>query len=282
MKRILTILTAAVLAACSQPVKDDPLDLTDKFKGTFNIYEKFEKNADGSITYTSMPFGGLVGMMKEHNMPVDWTPYESISFEFAEPTTVETQILLSDRQKTWGRPGITSLTCFFDGQDVRNINEVALQTADSSTITVKRVRLSPKASNWEPVQIWEGDCHFGNWEKGFIVKPEKFQYAIEGDRLEFVFTTDTSDPERGNWLIKTIYDGTDMTLEGNYNELNKWGCATVGRNARSYRIALTANDIKNLKEKGMFVNGYYNNVTKCNLLRKVVGEQSQETGDTTF
>ena len=60
-----------------------------------------------------------------------------------------------------------------------------------------------------------------------------------------------------------------MTLEGNYNELNKWGCAAVGRDATHYRIALTANDIANLRKVGLFVNGYYNIVTKVNLVRKL-------------
>jgi hypothetical protein len=68
-----------------------------------------------------------------------------------------------------------------------------------------------------------------------------------------------------------------MTLEGNYNELNKWGCATVGRDATHYRIALTANDIAKLKELGLFVNGYYNIVTKVNLLRKMHQQEEMTT-----
>ena len=49
----------------------------------------------------------------------------------------------------------------------------------------------------------------------------------------------------------------------------------MGRDATSYRIALTANDIAKLKELGLYVNGYYNIVTKVNLLRKVY--QLEET-----
>ena len=276
MKKILLMtLATVILTACRKDVQEDKFNITSKFNVTYNVYESFENNDDGSITYHASAWGGLVGVMKEHNLPVDWTPYESITFEFAEPTKVETQVLISEKVKTWGREGISSLTCFFDGLDVRNVREVLFQATDSTTITIKSVRLTPIATNWDSRTIWEGECHFGNWENGFTIAPENFTNVTEGDKLEFIFTTDRTDFGRTYWLFKTIYDGTDMTLEGNYNELNKWGCAVVGRDATSYRIALTANDIANLRKVGLFVNGYYNIVTKVNLLRKMY--QLEET-----
>lgn len=278
MKKILLISLATVtLTACRQEVQEDKYDITSKFNVTYNIYENFETNDDGSITYHASAWGGLVGVMKEHNLPVDWTPYESITFQFAEPTKVETQVQISEEVKTWGREGISSLTCFFDGLDVRNVSEVLFQATDSTTITIKSIRLTPIASNWDSRTIWEGECHFGNWENGFVIQPEIFMNVLEGDKLEFIFTTDRTDFGRTYWLFKTIYSGTDMTLEGNYNELNKWGCASVGRDATSYRIALTANDIANLRKVGLFVNGYYNIVTKVNLLRKLYPQEETTT-----
>ena len=270
-------LAAVILTACRQEVQEDKYDITSKFNVTYNIYENFETNDDGSITYYASAWGGLVGVMKEHNLPVDWTPYESITFQFAEPTKVETQVQISEEVKTWGREGISSLTCFFDGLDVRNVSEVLFQATDSTTITIKSIRLTPIASNWDSRTIWEGECHFGNWENGFVIQPENFMNVLEGDKLEFIFTTDRTDFGRTYWLFKTIYSGTDMTLEGNYNELNKWGCAAVGRDATSYRIALTANDIANLRKVGLFVNGYYNIVTKVNLLRKMHQQEEMTT-----
>ena len=74
--------------------------------------------------------------------------------------------------------------------------------------------------------------------------------------------------DRGYWLLKTVYNKTENTLEGNDNELNQWGCSMMGQAATSYRILLTANDVKNLREKGLFVNGYYTNVSQVNLLRR--------------
>jgi hypothetical protein len=201
-------------------------------------------------------------------MPVDWSNYESITFEFAEPTKVPTQIMVSDKLKTVGKAGISSLTCYFDGQDLKSVNEVALQASDTSVLKVKNVFLTPGRSVWESSPIWEGDCALGNWENGFVVKPEEFTSAVEGDKIEFIIKTDVSDPDRGYWLLKTVYNKTENTLEGNDNELNQWGCSMMGQAATSYRILLTANDVKNLREKGLFVNGYYTNVSQVNLLRR--------------
>lgn len=272
MKKILSLMALTLLAACgSREGGNDDLDITSKFNTTWNIYEEIVNNGDGIITYYALPWGGLVGEVKERNMPVDWTRYEGIKFEFAEPTKVATQIMVSDNLKTWGKPGITSLTCYFDGQNVHNIDEVALQASDTTTLKISKISLQPGGSTWEKTLVWKGDCHLGNWENGFVIKPEKFTTAHEGDKLEIVFTTDKSNRDVHYWMLKTIINGTEQTLEGNDNELNQWGCATMGKGATSYRIMLTANDINRLRDKGVFINGYYNNVTQCNLLRRGIG-----------
>ncbi len=272
MKNLFIIIVTLLLIACGTNNNyDSDQDITSKFNSTWNIYEGITRNHDGTITYYALPWGGLVGIVKEHNMNVDWSGYESITFEFSEPTKVPTQIMISDKLKTWGKTGITSLTCFFDGQDVSSIDEVALQASDTTVIRVKNVILTSGNSTWESTPIWEGNCVQGNWEKGFVIKPEKFTTAYEGDKLEIIFTTDKSDPKVTYWMMKTIYNQTDNTLEGNNNQLNKWGCATMGKDATSYRIILTEHDISMLKKKGLFINGYYNIITQCNLLKRSSG-----------
>ena len=253
MKNVLLLLTCWAFVACgSTAVDDSEFSIISKFNSTWNIYEELVHNSDGSITYYALPWGGLVGSVKERNMSVDWSKYESIRFDFAEPTKVPTQIMVSDKVKTWGKAGITSLTCYFDG--------VALQASDTTVITVKSVYLSPGNVVWEATPIWEGNCEQGNWEKGFVIKPENFTTAYEGDKLEIVFTTAKSNPNVTFWLLKTIYNGTDSTLEGNASELNDWGCATI----------------EMLREKGAFINGYYNNITQCNLLKKGSAQDVEE------
>ena len=257
------------LMACSDK-KDagDELNLMSRFDTTWNIYESYEKQEDGSIVYNSLPWGGLVASVKENNLPVDWSDYESVTFEFAEPTNVVTQIMVNSSLKTWGKPGIKSLTCYFDGQNVTSVSEVVLQTADTGRVVLSKAYLSPKDATWTPISLWKGNCEFGNWQNGFLLRPEKFQDAYEGDKLELVFTTETSNPEVSYWLLKTVINTTPKPLEGNSNELNQWGCAQISKGATVYRIILTANDVVNLREHGLFVNGYYMNITQCNLLQK--------------
>ena len=280
MKKVfLLLITALLVVGCgSNPNHDeeDKLTLTSKFKSTWNIHEKLVRNADGTITYTALPWGGLIGSMREHNLPVDWSAYESVTIDFAEPTPVETQVLISDKLKTWGKAGITSLTCYFDGQDMTSVDELMLQASDTCTLVIKQVKLAPVNGTWHTTPIRSIECAFGNWANGFVIKPEAFEEARKGDKLEFIFTTDKSDPNVNYWLFKTIYNGTDTPLEGNANELNKWGCAAVGREGTVYRVVLTANDVAQLREHGLFVNGYYITVTQCNLLRKEFNNTSRQ------
>jgi len=279
MKKVFLLLLIAHIVACGSNTssnEEDELTVTSKFKSTWNIHESMTRNSDGTITYKALPWGGLVGSLREHNMPVDWSGYEAITFEFTKPTPVETQVLLSDKLRTWGKAGITALTCYFDGQDMTSVDEIVLQAADSGTINVKQVKLTPVEGAWKSMPIRSLECSFGNWEDGFAITPENFSNAHTGDKLEFIYTTDKSHPEVDYWLIKTIYLGTETPLEGNANELNKWGCAAVGKESTSYRIVLTAKDIDNLLEKGLYVNGHYLNVTQCNLLRKELNSDNSQ------
>ncbi len=273
MKKLLTIMASMVLVACGSNSDGDSLDLTSRFNGTWNIHEKCEKGDNGEIIYHAIPWGGLVGSMRERNLPVDWTPYESVSVEFAEPTKVGTQLLIKDRLRVFGKPGITKMTCYFDGQDVTQIDEVAIQSSDSSILKVKRVYLTPGSSVWDSTPIWEGHCVFGDWEEGFVIPGDKFLDAVAGDKLEFIYEVDRSDPKVEYWQFKTIYNGTDSTLEGNADQLNAWGCCPVGESG-VLRIRLSENDVKELRKIGMFVNGYYNIVTKVNLLKKGVSQEN--------
>lgn len=282
MKNVLILCLTLSLCSCglnsgdSNTEDDDRYFITSKFDTTWNIYEKLAQNKDGSITYQAVPWGGLVGTVKENNMPVDWSGYESIQFEFAEPTKVATQIVVTSNLMVWGKPGITSLTCHFDGQDVRSVSEVALQASDTTTIVVKNVSLMPNVYVQKSTPLWTGHCVQGDWADGFVVAGDKFNTAKEGDKIEIVFTTDKSNPDISIWLLKTIYNGTATPLEGNYNELNEWGCAKMAIEGSRYRIVLTDSDVIQLREHGLFVNGYYNIITECNLLQKEYAVEEEE------
>lgn len=258
-----------LLLSCGGSRHIDENDVTLKFKSTWNIYEKCEFDDNENIVYNAIAWGGLVGSFLEKNMPVDLSSYESITFQFAQPLPVPVQIVVDNKFATTGKKGLTSLTSYFDGQDVTAVNEIVLQPHDSCNIIVSDVYLKPGNTKWQPTPIWNGKCEFGNWSDGFIIKPEKFTTAREGDKIEFLFTTDRSDPDIKYWLIRTIFNSTSDTLEGNENELNEWGCLSVSSNGTAYRLQLTANDVKNLKKYGLFANGYYLKVSQVNLLKKV-------------
>ena len=268
MKKFLALMTSALLLmACGSKTNDDPTDLTSKFKGTWNIHEKLQHNDDGSITYTGVAWGGMSAMVKEHNLPVDWSDYESIVFEMAEPTKVMTQVVLSEKLNMMTKAGVTTVKCNFYGNDVSAISEVALQLAEPSTITVKRVYLTKAEKLNYSTSIWTGECLFGNWSENIVIPPTSFNDAVEGDKLEFIYPADRSNPDVTYWQFRTVYNGTDTPLEGNSDELNDWGCAAVGKGSTDYQIKLTANDVMNLKEKGLVVSGYFLKVTECNLLQ---------------
>lgn len=147
------------------------------------------------------------------------------------------------------------------------VTQFALQGDANSTLKISRIYLT-EAVETQSTAIWEGECSFGGWAEGFKIEAEKFANANAGDVIEFIYTTDDTNPDTW-WQFKTIYDGTETTLEGNKSELNEWGCATVAKGSSSYKIALTETDVTELKEKGLYVNGYYNIVTKVNLIQPI-------------
>ena len=146
-----------------EPVEGNEVDITSKFTYTWNASESFVNNADGSITFNAVQWGGLAAWLKDGDNPADWSDYSKLVFEYAEPTTVSTQILVSGTEaKAWGDAGITSLECSFEGLDMTTVEQVALQTADATTITIKRVYLVKKGGD-EPVPA-DPDNLVKNWD----------------------------------------------------------------------------------------------------------------------
>lgn len=124
----------------------------------------------------------------------------------------------------------------------------------------------------ETTTIWEGESVFGSWADGFSIAADKFANAKAGDTIEFIYTADTEGDGTTKptyWQIKTVYPDTEITLEGNANELNSYGCAPVSSGSTSYKITLTETDVTNLKAKGLFANGYFLVVTKVNLIQQI-------------
>ena len=150
MKKFFTLI-AAMLVAVS--VNAEEVDITSMFNYTWNASESLVTNDDGSITFNSVAWGGLAAWLatkdeNDNDVPADWSAYSKVVFEWAETTTVNTQILVlnGDNQAAsgWGNTGITSLECSFSGKDVSAVSQIALQTSDATTLTIKRIYLVTK------------------------------------------------------------------------------------------------------------------------------------------
>ncbi len=128
------------------PVEDgDKVNMIDNFNYTWNQAETIERAEDGSIIFTTAEWGGLAGWFAPDDVPSDWSEYSKIVFEFAEPTTVNTQILVSDGANNvataWGEPGINKLECSFVGKDVSAVKQCALQTSAATVLKVTAIYL---------------------------------------------------------------------------------------------------------------------------------------------
>ena len=138
MKKILLSLAMVVVALAANATTED---ITAKFTYTWNSAESLTNNEDGSITFNAVSWGGLAAWLATDEGKCDWSAWKKVVFEFAEPTTVNTQILVGEAS-AWGDVGITSLECSFEGKDMSAIDQIALQASAATTITITRIYLS--------------------------------------------------------------------------------------------------------------------------------------------
>lgn len=274
MKKFFTLIVMALMAVGANAQTQE--DIMSKFSYNWNNAESFTAE-NGTIVYNSASWGGLAAWLGDDgNVGTDWSAYDKIVFEFAAPTTCNTQILVQSYTEgmgssAWGNEGIQKLECDLGAKAVA-LKQVALQTSAAVTLTITKIYLLKEAPT-VTTAIWEGECVFGNWENGFNIAPEKFANANEGDIIEYVYTTNTNSEQ--NWYqFKSIYADTETTLTSNANELNDYGCASVNDGTTSYKIKLNATDIAQLKVKGLYTNGHYITVTKVNLIQEATSSVS--------
>ncbi len=147
MKKMFTFIALMLCAFTSyaQDEEQKTVNITANFTYCWNsAAESVASSEDGSLTYSSAAWGGLAAWVQGTDYG-DLSIYSKIVFEFSEPTTVNTQILvqLADESNVsaWGNVGITELACEFGENDMSAVNQIALQTSDAVTLNVKRVYL---------------------------------------------------------------------------------------------------------------------------------------------
>ena len=184
----------------------DIVDLIDQFTGNWNGAESNTHNADKSITYNGVSWGGLSAWFGQ----VDWSEYEKLVFEFAEPTTVNVQGFVqttSEDIKYWGNPGITKLECPFEGKDVSAVKQAALQLSDPATIVITKIYLVKKSAV-EPAP-----------EFALTFDPESGTEVEVGNEITLTFDDET-------FLLYYTTDGTDPK-DPTANVMSAWGTNEV-------------------------------------------------------
>ena len=141
----LIALMICAIASYAQEEEQKTVNITANFTYCWNsAAESVASSEDGSLTYSSAAWGGLAAWVQGTDYG-DLSIYSKIVFEFAEATTVNTQILvqLADESNVsaWGNVGITELACEFGENDMSAVNQIALQTSEAVTLNVKRVYL---------------------------------------------------------------------------------------------------------------------------------------------
>lgn len=115
-----------------------PVDMTNRFTYCWNNAESVTSE-DGILIYNSVQWGGVACWLGSAN----WSEYAKIVFEFAEPTPMATQIFIqgSEEIKVWVNAKANSAECLFDGHDVSNVSQIALQASAAGVVKISRIYL---------------------------------------------------------------------------------------------------------------------------------------------
>ena len=131
------------------PPVEEKESIIDKFTGNWNGEETNTHNADGSVTYNGKQWGGLSAWLcDENDTPSDWSAYTKLVFEFAEPTPAACQGFIQTTTEDityWGVAGIVKLECPFEGKDMSQVKQAALQAAEDATYQISAIYLVKNA-----------------------------------------------------------------------------------------------------------------------------------------
>ena len=212
------------------------IDITHEFTGLWKQQdgEKMTRNADGSITYEAVGWGGLAAW---YNSSKNWSVYDELVFEFAAATTVNTQIMIQGGEeiKQWGEVGITSLSCKFAGHDLTKVSQAALQASDATTLQIKRVYLVYTND--------EGDDYAGP-----IIDPYPMERVTDSEGFETSFSAVAN--MRIGWNLGNTLDTHSGAVD------NMWIESSTNRSSSAYETgwgqALTTKALIHMFKKAGF------------------------------
>ena len=144
MKMRKTFLALLLLTAVAMQAQNsnDVVDITSRFTYCWGGSESLTHNADGSITYHTSVWGGLVAWLGGE----DWSDYSEIVFELSAPSTCAVQGLVMypegrGNDVHYMTAGTTVVNVELDAEKRKNVTQVALQTDKAVTLVVKRIYL---------------------------------------------------------------------------------------------------------------------------------------------
>ena len=200
-----------------EPLPDNAVDLIDRFTGNWNNAESNTHNANKTITYNGVAWGGLSAWLVENDKPVDWSEYEKLVFVFGGPTPVAVQgfVQTDEDIKFWGNAGITRLECPFDGKDVSAVKQVALQLSDVASIFVTNIYLVKKEIV-EPTP--EFALNFDPQDGTNVEVGDEITLTFDEEAFLLYYTIDGSDPKAPTSNVISAWgNGEKVTVKGEGN-----------------------------------------------------------------
>ena len=142
VRKFFLALLLIVAVAMQAQNSNDVVDITSRFTYCWGGNESLTHNADGSITYHTSVWGGLVAWLGGE----DWSDYSEIVFELSAPSTCAVQGLVMYPEGTandlhYMTAGTTVVNVELDAEKRKNVTQVALQTDKAVTLVVKRIYL---------------------------------------------------------------------------------------------------------------------------------------------
>jgi hypothetical protein len=121
---------------------EETVDIMSRFTYCWGGSEKLTHNADGSITYSSKEWGGMVAWVGDE----DWTEYTMLVFELAEPSpcAVQPLVLYPDGVASdlhYMEAGTTKAFVELSENKRQHVTQVAFQTSKPATVVITRIYL---------------------------------------------------------------------------------------------------------------------------------------------
>ena len=239
LRRALLVLTLLAGWGMSS-VAQTEVDITDTFMTNYSLWGdgSLTNNGDGTYTYRANgSWGGLC-----HYFGEDWSDYEKIVFEYSSPTTTTTQIVIqgSPNIQQSGNAGISSIECYFEGKDMSNVGNVALQTADPTTVTISRIYLVKSDVVYTNV-----DLTITSEGNNVIILRDQFD-SYDDNLTVLLNYHNTQGQDIGGWGIGGI------NPIGNYNQpfVKNLNAPNPCPNGSDFTVRVKVSDLKNAAKGG--------------------------------